>query len=121
MNKVEVEHILSEISYKPNWHFVTQQRSDGITIQLLFTAPDAETNQITEQHGRKWLVSGHSTLSEVVQTAFLAIKTAEEHEMRERFRYRRAAVFGPHFNVEYLESMCVVGRLALDVRKEPKR
>lgn len=53
-------------------------------------------------HGRKWLLSQHMTDSEVVQTALLAVLTAEEHEARERFRYKGQAIYGPHQSAEDL-------------------
>lgn len=66
---------------------------------------------------RKWLISPHMTVSEIVQTAFLMIKTAEEHEMREEFRYKGQTIFGPHFNVERLVNLASEGEKAIDIRK----
>jgi len=57
---------------------------------------------VEEHKGRKWLLSQHMTDSEIVQTALLAVLVCEEHEARERFRYRGAAIFGPHQDVEDL-------------------
>lgn len=51
---------------------------------------------------RKWRLSTHMTRSELVQTVFLAIKTWEEHELREAFLYRGKAIFGPHLDAEVL-------------------
>ena len=45
------------------------------------------------------------TKSEIVQTAFLAVLTAAEHEIRETFKYHDAAIFGPHFNVDRLVTL----------------
>ncbi len=55
---------------------------------------------------RKWLLSPHMTKSEIVQTAFKCIVTAEEHEAREKFLYKGKAIFGPHFDVEQLHGLC---------------
>lgn len=52
--------------------------------------------------GRWWLVSATDSESDVIRTAFKAAITWEEHELRERFRYKGTAVFGPHFDVERL-------------------
>ncbi len=49
--------------------------------------------------GRKWYISPHMTESEIVQTAFLAVKTWLEHEAREMFTYKGQKVFNPHFSV----------------------
>lgn len=58
---------------------------------------------------RKWFLSPYMTKSEFVQTAFLAVMTAMEHETRERFRYKGHAVFGPHYNVERLVDLLRTG------------
>jgi len=52
----------------------------------------------------------HMTPSEVVQTAFKSVLTAEEHEAREAFRYRNEAIFCPHFDVEALHQIAVEKR-----------
>lgn len=54
---------------------------------------------------RKWYVSSYSTPSEVVQTAFKAVMTALEHEVRETFQYKRKSIFAPHFDVDVLAEM----------------
>ena len=52
--------------------------------------------------GRKWLLSYHMTRSEVVQTALKAVLTAQEHEVREGFRYKGLPVYSPHIDVNHL-------------------
>lgn len=59
--------------------------------------------------GRKWLLSEHMTDGEIVQTAFLALLTAFEHEARETFLYRGEPIFDPHYDVEKL----------VDLRRQP--
>lgn len=49
--------------------------------------------------GRKWFISQHSTVSEVVQTALKAVLTAAEHELREQFTYQGVRVFDPHMDL----------------------
>lgn len=71
-------------------------------------------------NGRKWYLSEHMTESEVVMTALKACLTFEEHEAREAFRYRGAAVAGPHLNVVDLVELIRSGQLRNDVREEPK-
>lgn len=61
------------------------------------------------QKSRKWMLSPHMTKSEVVQTAFKAVMTAEEHETREKFSYRGQPVFGPHFDLDQLVRICGLG------------
>lgn len=52
--------------------------------------------------GRKWRLSVHMTKSELVRTIFMACLAFQEHELRERFRYRGMAIFGPHIDVDAL-------------------
>lgn len=60
------------------------------------------TGEPMSWQGRKWALSKHMTDGEVVQTAFLAIMTAMEHEIREQFKYKGQAVFDPHYNINKL-------------------
>ncbi len=52
--------------------------------------------------GRKWKVSQHMTSSEFVQTAFMAVMAAVEHEVREGFKFRGLDIFNPHMDLEAL-------------------
>ena len=52
--------------------------------------------------GRWWLVEPGASESDVIRTAFKAAITWEEHELRERFLYKGAAVFGPHYEIDRL-------------------
>jgi hypothetical protein len=74
------------------------------------------TGEVETQHGRKWILSKHMTKSEVVTTAFKAVMTAEEHEIREKFRYGGRMIFGPHFNVDALHEVAH----KIEVREDPK-
>ena len=49
--------------------------------------------------GRKWFLSYHMTDSELVQTAFAAVKMFEEHEMREHFKFWNIPLYKPHYSV----------------------
>lgn len=50
-------------------------------------------------YGRKWRVEEFSPTSELIQTALLALKSAEEHEARELFTYRGRTIFSNHFDL----------------------
>lgn len=52
--------------------------------------------------GRKWYLSPHKTDGEVVQTAFKAVMTAMEHEIREMFTYKGVSIFDPHYDIDKL-------------------
>lgn len=90
-----VEAILSNVSYK-DWTFRVGVEGKDFWLQVIMWSG------VTAYGGRKWRLSTHMTRSEVVQTALKAILTAEEHEARERFKYRGEAVYGPHLDVEAL-------------------
>lgn len=59
--------------------------------------------------GRKWRLSPFMTDGEVVQTAFMAIMAANEHETRDKFTYRGVSVFDPNYDIEKL----------VELRKQP--
>lgn len=90
--------VLSQVRYR-DWTFEIRGCDQ---IRVTFDGIDADTGERIKLNGRWWYVSPHAVPSEIVQTGFLAVKTAEEHEMRERFSYRGVAVFGPHFDLDAL-------------------
>lgn len=85
-----------------DWHFIVDFDGSRPYLQVQATDPCSVTGELHRWHGRKWFLSGHMTDSEVVQTAFLAVMTAVEHETREHFTYGGHAIFGPHYNVNRL-------------------
>lgn len=111
MTIVEVEAILKRIQFKDWVFFVADQGYDVLWLQVRYLEADVDgdprdPSDLEIQHGRKWLISKHATVSEVVQTAFKACVTSMEHQAREHFRYRGYRVFGPHFDVEALVALC---------------
>jgi hypothetical protein len=120
MDKCDAKRILADVRF-PGYSFVLHgDFVDGKAtyLQGVFTAPDNDQPRVMRpQHTRKWLLSQHMTRSELVQTAFKCVLTSIEHEARERFTYKGARVFGPHFDVEVLAAACYAA--APDLRKEP--
>ena len=112
MNVDEIKEILESVKYK-DWKFdVTRefgvvQKDDRFFLRVTATTPDSKTGIPYDWNGRKWRLSRHMVKSEIVQTAFLAIKIAVEHEMREEFKYRGVAIFGTHFDVDTLHDMAI--------------
>ncbi len=90
---------------------VQSVRSTPPYLQASYVEPDIVTGARETQNTRKWQLSLHMTRSEFVQTAFKCCLTSMEHRTREHFRYRGAAVYGPHFDVDALFSLCAA-RLA---------
>lgn len=96
-----INTLLFATRYK-DWEFIIGKMGGGFYLQYAFTALDVHTEEPIVQKTRKWYVSKHMTDSEVIQTAFLAIKTAEEHEMREQFTFDGQRLFGPHMDLKVL-------------------
>lgn len=98
-----------------NWRLSVS--GGAIMLQATFPAPDCNTGKEVEQRGRKWYISPHMTNSEIVQTAFLAAKVAMEHELREMFKYKGKAIFGPHFSSDQLHEFASRGEEVIDARQ----
>ncbi len=91
-----VSDVVNRIAYK-DWRFVLS------TIDQFHMYLQVQFEDKQHLHkGRKWLLSQHMTDSEIVQTAMLAVLTAEEHEARERFMYMGTSIYGPHFSADDL-------------------
>lgn len=106
----------------PGMTFNVVGSDEGFYMQVSFHAPEEEQSWTgvrpsTIQKGRKWLLSTHMTRNEIVQTCFLAVLTAVEHEVRENFRYRERKIFNPHFSPDVLWE--VARKTSLDLRAEP--
>lgn len=100
MTRQEIEQLIDRIQYKPGWQFKVAETGGEVYLQVRFTDHGG-----TEWGCRKWLISSHAVKSEVIQTALLAVLTAEEHEAREHFRYCGVSVFGPHFDVDAIRDV----------------
>jgi len=104
LTQLEVAEVLSEISYKDwNHDLIIEPENAPPSEQFMFLRFWwNDPNDHSVQTSRRWYISPHSTKSEVVQTALLAVLVAEEHETREQFRYKGAKIFGPHFDVDVM-------------------
>lgn len=119
MDAGEMYEVLQACSYR-DWTFFLGHDGDQPWLQVRFMEADLGTGGHIQQYGRKWRLSRHMTRSELVQTAFLAVLTAVEHEAREGFRYRGRMVFGPHLDVDALAEF--VGRREnLSIREPAER
>jgi hypothetical protein len=111
-----VRVILSAIRYK-DWNVRMHFEHNIYYLQVHFVAKDTQTNKEDSlQSGRKWLLSPHMTDSEIVQTAYLAVKTAEEHEILENFLLDGQPIFCPHMNLFELNKCRLQGAIPDDVR-----
>lgn len=120
MIDAEMREILADVTYTDRagveWQILFRTEDDGTPyLQLHFE--DLRDRDFV-QVGRKWRLSRWMTRSEVVWTAFAAIHLAEEHELRENFRYRGAKIGGPHLDVDVLAEVARI-RGNIDVRPDP--
>ncbi len=82
--------------------------TDRTWIRASFMAPCSVSGGHDEQQWtRRWYISHEATRSEIVQTALKCVLTSVEHEAREAFKYKGMAIFGPHFDVDALHSICL--------------
>lgn len=88
----------------PGWTLEVRLNGDHAVDGGYLTVGDPNgvcnvTGQPLPWRGRKWRLSIHMTDGEIVQTAFLAIMTALEHEARESFKFLGVAVMEPHRDI----------------------
>ena len=98
----DVYTVIRACSFR-DWSFHVGGMGDGFYLQLRFNSRSAAPpHDLAEQSGRKWYISPHSTVSEIVHTVLKAILTAVEHEAREEFTFDGEAIFHPHHSIEVL-------------------
>jgi hypothetical protein len=114
MNKEQIEKIIADVSYK-DWTFAVVEKGEHLFVQAAWMEKDSYSEHSAVQASRKWYLSPFMTVSEIVQTVFLLVKTAEEHEMREGFKYKDQRIFNPHFSADALADLC--RSKAFDYRK----
>jgi hypothetical protein len=105
----EFWHIVGECEFGAwNFHIGYDDTRPFLQVKAT-TSHNTKPGESLSWHGRKWFLSPHMTKSEVVQTAFKAVITAVEHEVREQFKYRGVPIFGPHFDVDSLVTLYETG------------
>ena len=114
MTQEHIQQIIDRITYKPEWEFHIFPKGDGFLIQIRFVAADNITGKNEMQYCRKWYVSSHAVENEVVTTVFKAIIAAEEHEIKEKFKFDRVMIFNPH--LDYTELAKVLRKVSEDHR-----
>lgn len=93
--------ITDQIELPFGWRVIVEvtPEADYFMRVLAENVTDNVTGKPMTWKGRKWPLSLHMTDGEVVQTAFLAMMTAIEHEARETFLFQGVAVFDPHYDI----------------------
>lgn len=110
MTRGEMVAIIAAIAYKPGWQIqLGTDRDHRPYLQLAVNGEAAASLDAAARDGSRapWksgkrYLSSHMCRQEVVGAAFALIRDAEEHEMREWFRYRGAPIFCPHLDPDVL-------------------
>lgn len=105
-----VEQLLLDIEFDPRYPIFASQDDSGLYIQVGIIGIDNYKTDNNEQekivYGRKWRVEPQLPTSEIIQTVFLALKKAREHEIRELFRLeyqnKKTTPFNNHHDLPLL-------------------
>ena len=86
-----VELIVLQVEFDRKYPIFVSQDDQGLFIQVGVVGYDnfkPRSQQMERKivYGRRWRVEQQLPTSEIIQTIFLAIKTAREHEIRELFQ-----------------------------------
>lgn len=101
----QIQKVLSDIKYK-NW-FIELYATPKYNIRLSWFDDDSVTGKRELQLSREWYLNPEGiTPDAIVQTVFKAIQNAEEHEVKEKFKYKGKRVFNPHLKLDYLLEVC---------------
>jgi hypothetical protein len=105
LNVGEMLDVLDEIRFM-DYSFCIKLHFGAYYLQANFVEPDIVTGINEVQYTGRWQLSEHMTKSEFVQTVFKCCMTSMEHRTREHFRYKRSAVYSPHYDVDALVDLC---------------
>lgn len=101
-NTYTVKNILSDITYHDRYPLFVCEDCSGLYLQVGIIGEDNyQTDAIHRNkivYGRKWRIEPQLPTSEIIQTAFLALQKAREHEVRELFRLEEQGFTCTPFN-----------------------
>ncbi|MCZ2721928.1 hypothetical protein O1D97_09760 [Marinomonas sp. 15G1-11] len=88
-----VESILNKISFSKHYPIFCEDDGQGVIIQIGIIGRENYQKNCPNRaskivYGRKWRVEPNLSTSEIIQTVFLAIQKAREHEIRELLTLR---------------------------------
>jgi len=120
-----VEALVLDIEFDPRYPIFASQDSGGIYIQVGVIGYDnyqatALQNKAKLVYGRKWRVEPKLPTSEIIQTIFLALKKAREHEVRELFRLQLQDMITTPFNGHHDLPLLTTCRDQLQAPLSPK-
>ena len=100
---VRLMTVVSRIQF-PGVHVELEHKHHGRALRV--HCPDGVctvTGEPAPWVGRPWPIDLSITNGDLVQTAFKAIMTAVEHEVREQFKFQGETVMNPHRTMELIE------------------
>jgi hypothetical protein len=114
-----IKAIIAQCKFNDWYLHIGQYENDGpLYLQVLFKDKDRITGKEEIQRCRKYVLSYHMTDSEVVRSAFQAVKAAMMHEVEEAFTYKGRRVFNPHMDLDNLAGAIADGTIGLSLREE---
>lgn len=89
-SRESVEAVVADIAYDSHFPIFVSEDACGLFIQIGIVGfdnygPQPKGLRPKIVFGRRWRVEPNLPTSEIIQTVFLALKKAREHEVRERF------------------------------------
>lgn len=99
-----VNEVLEKIKFSAHFTVLAAQKDNQLYLQVAVLSPDNyQTNTQSPDakkllFGRRWYVEENLPTSELIQTAFLALKIAREHEVRELFQFKHRHGTSTPFN-----------------------
>jgi len=103
----QMQGAVDEVSYKNGWEFdVTRDKGGRAYLQATcHNAVDSQTGEDTFWRTAKYYLSKHMCRQEIIGAVFKCVRDAEEHEMREWFRYRGSSIYSPHLDPDALADL----------------
>lgn len=99
-----VNEVLSNISFPAHFRVLAAEKNEQVYLQVAILNPDnyqsngPKKEAIKLLFGRRWYVEDNLPTSELIQTAFLALKVAREHEVRELIKFKHTRGTSTPFN-----------------------
>lgn len=105
----EVLGIIKQIKFRDRVLHLGEM-GNGFYLQVQYLEKCVDTGKMMTQKARKWYISTFASETEIVETAFKAIKVSNEHVLKEHFSYKGRRVFSPHFDIDARIAMCDAGK-----------
>jgi hypothetical protein len=102
---VLLDHVFICYAFYDKKAYPYMKTKSRIYIQITYCATCIKTKEYKLWTGRKFYLSDHMTVDEIIKTCFVAFKTAVEHEVMESFKVEGKTLFNPHVNYKELLSI----------------